>query len=73
VAGAVLLADKTLPCPNKVGSLPDTCAAFMDLNRSLLGHNRDTLALNDQKRQEGVQKCRAGGEPAPRQGRGSDI
>ena len=63
---------KTMPCPNKLGSLPDTFAASVRLNRSLLGRNRDTLALNDRKRQERVQKCRAGGERAPREGHGSD-
>jgi hypothetical protein len=56
---AVLVSAKTMPCPNKLASLADTFAAFVHLNRSLLEHNRDTLTLNDRKRQEGVQKCRA--------------
>ena len=46
---AVLLADKTLPCPNKSGPLLVTFAASVHLNRSLLRHNRDTLALSDPK------------------------
>jgi hypothetical protein len=36
-------------CPNKPGPLPVTLAASVHLNRSLLGHNRDTLALSDPK------------------------
>jgi len=46
---AVLVSAKTMPCPNKSGPLPVTLAASVHLNRSLLGHNRDTLALSDPK------------------------
>jgi hypothetical protein len=69
---AVLVSAKTMPCPDKLASLVGTFAAFVHLNRSLTGHKRDTLTLNDRKRQEGAQKCRAGGAPAYRQGRLSD-
>jgi hypothetical protein len=69
---AVLVSAKTIPCPNKSGPLTVTLAAPVRLNRSLLRHNRDALALSDPKWQKGVQKCRAGAAPAPRQGRRND-
>jgi len=46
---AVLVSAKTMPCPNKLWSLPVTLAASVHHNRSLLRQNRDTLALNDRR------------------------
>ena len=46
---AVLVSAKTMPCPNKLATLVGTFAALVHLDRSLLGHNRDTLALSDLK------------------------
>ena len=46
---AVLVSAKTMPCPNKLATLVGTFAALVHLDRSLLGHNRDTSALSDLK------------------------